>query len=102
MRFVLAFVSVVLVMVAPAFAADGSVPQKDLARFGLGGMHTLSDKDGTAIRGQVAIAYSYSFDTKGTTYTIINNPVGSHFAISATVAVGGGLFAGGFASASSK
>jgi hypothetical protein len=102
MKLALAFLSVVLVAVAPAFAGDGTMPQKDLARLGLGGMKTLSDQEGMSIRGQFAVAYSYSFDTKGTSYTIINKPVGSHFAVSATVAVGGGLFAGGFSSASSK
>jgi hypothetical protein len=101
MKFFLASLSVLFLSVAPAFAGDGSLDQKSLSRMGLAGMKTLSDHDGMAIRGQLAIAYSASFNTKGTTYTIINNPVGQHYAVSATVSIGGGLFSGGFASASS-
>jgi hypothetical protein len=103
MKFFLASLSALFVLsVAPAYAGDGSLDQSSLSRMGLAGMKTLSDHDGMAIRGQFAIAYSSSFNTKGTTYTIINNPIGQHFAISATVSVGGGLFSGGFASASSR
>ncbi len=102
MKFFLASLTALfLLSAAPAFAGDGSLDQGSLSRMGLGGMKALSDHDGMAIRGQFAIAYSTSFNTKGTTYTIINQPVGNHFAISATVSVGGGLFSGGFASASS-
>jgi hypothetical protein len=101
MKFLLASLSVLFLLATPAFAGDGSLDQSSLSRMGLAGMKTLSDHDGMAIRGQFAIAYSSSFNTKGTTYTIINKPVGQHFAISATVSVGGGLFSGGFASASS-
>jgi hypothetical protein len=101
MKFFLASLSALFLVVTPAFAGDGSLDQSSLSRMGLAGMKTLSDHDGMAIRGQFAIAYSSSFNTKGTTYTIINNPIGQHFAISATVSVGGGLFSGGFASASS-
>jgi hypothetical protein len=101
MKLVFSFVLVLLLSVAPALAGDGSLPQNSLARMGLGGMKTLADRDGMAIRGQVAIAFSYSHVTGGTTYTIINKPVGQHFAISATISVGGGLFAGGGASATS-
>ena len=101
MKFALGFASILLFTVTAAIAGDGSLPQKSLARMGIGGMKPLSDGDGLAIRGQFAIAYSSSFDSKGTSYTIINNPIGAHFAASATVAVGGGLFAGGGASATS-
>jgi hypothetical protein len=100
MKFLVASFTVLFLSVAPAFAGDGSLDQSSLSRMGLAGMKTLSDHDGMAIRGQLAIAYSSSFNTKGTTYTIVNNPIGQHFAISATVSVGGGLFSGGIASAS--
>lgn len=101
MKLFLASLSVLFLSVAPAFAGDGSLDQSSLSRMGLAAMKPLSDHDGMAIRGEFAVAYSASFDTKGTSFTIINQPVGQHFAISATVAVGGGLFSGGFASASS-
>lgn len=101
MKFVLAFASVLMFSIAPAFAGDGSLPQDSLARMGLGGMKKLSDRGGMAIRGQTAYAFSYSYVTGGTTYTIVNKPVGQHFAISATIAVGSGLFAGGGAVATS-
>jgi hypothetical protein len=101
MKRALGFVTVLLFSVAPALAGDGSVSQNSLSRMGLGGMKALSDRDGLAIRGQFAIAYSSSYNSKGTTYTIINKPVGNHFAISATVSIGGGLFAGGGATATS-
>jgi hypothetical protein len=101
MKIVLAFVSVLIFSIAPVFAGDGSVSERSLARMGLGGIKTLSDNEGMAIRGQVAFAFSHSSVTGGTTYTIVNKPVGQHFAISITVAVGNGLFAGGGASATS-
>jgi hypothetical protein len=101
MKLVLSFASVLILSVAPAFAGDGALPQHSLAKMGLGGMKALSDRDGMAIRGQFAFAFSSSFDSKGTSYTIVSKPVGAHFAVSATVAIGGGLFAGGGASATS-
>src|SRR5579872_5488715 len=82
MKFFLASLTALfLLSAAPAFAGDGSLDQGSLSRMGHGGMKALSDHDGMAIRGQFAIAYSTSFNTKGTTYTIINQPVGNHFAI---------------------
>ena len=95
MKTLLVFVSVVTFSLAPAIAADGSVPANSLTKMGLGAMKTLSDREGTAIRGQLAIAFSHSSVTGGTSFTIVNKPIGQHFAISITGAVGNGLFAGG-------
>jgi hypothetical protein len=98
------FISLACVLVlvgAPALAADGQVSPNSLARMGLGGMKVASDHQGMQVRGlSVAIATSWTFG--GTTILSINSPVsiGNHFALSAKVVVGSGSFAGGAGSAS--
>jgi hypothetical protein len=96
MKILLALASVVGLSVAPAFAGDGQISNRSLARMGLPGMKALSDTEGLSIRGtSIAIAGSHAFVSGGTTISIINHPVGQHFAISVTIAVGGGAFAAG-------
>lgn len=86
---------------SPALAGDGQISNAALARLGLGGMRPMSDSQGLAVRGQFAIAGSFSYVSGGTTYTLINQPVGQHFAISATIAISSGKIAGGGAFATS-
>jgi hypothetical protein len=98
MKIFLALVTVVVLSAAPVLAGDGQISKSSLSRMGLPGMTAMSDADGMAIRGtSFAIAGSFAFASGGVTIPIINHPVGSHFAISATIAIGSGTFAGGFA-----
>jgi hypothetical protein len=94
MKTLFALAAVVGLSVAPAFAGDGQISNRSLARMGLPGMKALSDTEGMSIRGtSIAVATSHAFVSGGTTIPIINHPVGTHFAISVTIAVGSGAFA---------
>jgi hypothetical protein len=96
MKILIALTSVVGLSVAPVFAGEGQISNRSLTRMGLPEMKTLSDTEGLSIRGtSFAIAGSYAFVSGGTTIPIVNHPVGQHFAISVTIAIGGGAFAGG-------
>jgi hypothetical protein len=101
MKILLGLVTVVGLSTASAFAGDGQIAKSSLSRMGLPGMTVMSDADGMSIRGtSFAISGSFAFASGGVTIPIINHPVGSHFAITATIAIGNGTFAGGFSSAS--
>ena len=62
MRSALALVVVLVLFATPAFAADGQVPQGTLASLGLGDMQTVSDAEGTQVRGK----FSWFGMVKGT------------------------------------
>src|SRR5579863_5317482 len=51
MKILFALATVVALSAAPAFAADGHVSRHSLAKMGLSGMTSMSDAQGTAIRG---------------------------------------------------
>lgn len=98
MKTLFATLSIVALSAAPVLAGDGAIPNDALGRMGLGGMTRLSDRQGMSIRGtSIAIAFSSASATGGTTITLINQPVGQHFAISSKIAIGPGVIAGGFA-----
>jgi len=60
MKLALGLVLSTLFSIAPAFAGDGNIARRDLARMGLSGMKAMSDAQGMAIRGQ-AFAFVESF-----------------------------------------
>jgi hypothetical protein len=84
-------------LAAPAFAGDGQISDRSLAKFGLAGMKTISDTEGLKIRGQ-------SFVIAGS-FTSVNGHVTSSFSFTNgipahTFQFGAGVAAGGFAVAS--
>jgi len=98
MKTLFALVCLVGLLISPTLGGDGRVSNRSLDRMGLRGIQPLSDAQGTSIRGtSIATTFSYAHVTGGQTYTIVSQPVGSHFSISSTIAVGSGGFAGGFA-----
>ena len=52
MKSVLTLVVALVFCAAPAFAADGNVPQGTLSALGLSGMQVMSDADGMQVRGK--------------------------------------------------
>lgn len=102
MRTLFTLASILALTAAPALAGEGQVSKRSLANMGLPGMKALSDDQGMAIRGQsIAIAISHSHVNGGITIPLVNNPIGTHFAASATISFNlSGTFAGGFATAS--
>ena len=84
-----------------AFANDGQISRRDLAKMGLSEMKTLSDAQGMQVRGTFVIATSNTF-VSGPSLNIVNFHIsnGSTFAASGKVTVGIGVIAGGFSTAS--
>jgi hypothetical protein len=113
MKILLAVATVLALTAAPAFAGEGQVSHKSLAKMGLSSMQTLSDNDGMQIRG-LSIAVVGGWSTAGAltfngyaTTTNFYFAAGSHSASgsNASIAGSGGLFgsvvgAGGFSTAS--
>ncbi len=57
MKSLLSLASVLVLSAAPALAGDGQVSSQSLAKMGLSGMHSMTDAQGTQIRGlSVAVA----------------------------------------------
>jgi hypothetical protein len=101
MRRFISLACAIALMGAPAFAGDGQVSKRSLARMGLGGMKVTTDQEGLQVRG-TSFAFAASFAFGGTTVLSIGSPVsvGNHFAFSANVVIGSGSFAGGAGAAS--
>ena len=53
MKTLLSIASVLVLSAAPAFAGEGHVSNQSLAKMGLSGMQTMSDAQGSQIRGHV-------------------------------------------------
>jgi hypothetical protein len=51
MKTLLSLASVLVLSAAPALAGDGHVSSQSLAKMGLSGMHSMTDAQGTQIRG---------------------------------------------------
>ena len=57
MKTLLSLASVLVLSAAPAMAGDGHVSSQSLAKMGLSGMHSMTDAQGTQIRGlSIAVA----------------------------------------------
>lgn len=61
MRTLIASMAVALMMAGSAYAEDGAVSKDTLASFGLGGMQTMTDAQGTQIRGKFVKVWGVSF-----------------------------------------
>lgn len=60
LKYVLAVVAVLMSASFVSAAEPGQVSNDALAAVGLSGMQTMSDAEGTEIRGQAALAFGYS------------------------------------------
>jgi hypothetical protein len=64
MKIVLGIASVIALSVAPVLAGEGRVSDQSLANMGLAGMQTMTDAQGTHVRG-LAIAVVGGFSSAG-------------------------------------
>jgi|GEM_PF-4352481 len=55
-----AVLALVAAMGVSASAADLSISKSKLGSMGLSGMQSMSDQDGAAVRGKLAVAYGFS------------------------------------------
>ena len=80
----------VALVASSAQAEDGKVSQDTLASFGLGGMQTMSDSEGKAVRGKFAFAYGGSSATfLNATSSNVYGASGNYLAGGATESVAG-------------
>jgi hypothetical protein len=90
MKYLLMTLAVVMMFAGPALAADhGNLSQSQLAKMGLSGMNSMSDTQGTAVRGSgFALAWGAGYAT------IIKEDPASAGTANGYLAVGHSLAAG--------
>jgi hypothetical protein len=92
MKVLLPLAALLALSVSSASADDGQIPRHSLARMGLGHLQVLSDAEGAQVRGEFAFTYSRA-RVGNTTRSQVR--VGSNFAFSSRIVIGGGTVAGG-------
>jgi hypothetical protein len=73
MKYLLMTLAVVMIFAAPVLADNGNLSQNQLAKLGLSGMSSMSDAQGTAVRGMgFSLAFGASYAKQGNSAGTVN------------------------------